>query len=438
MKKQAYLLLLSSVVFVAVTTLFQVYDNTKLADYRAADSYSYEEAAHFIYHLGGQPHPTRPFLYPLIVGIPYLFSSDYNVFLTFNYAINACFWLLTVLFIYKSLILITQTRYAFTLSLLFACNLSNIFINPQILTESVYTFTLALILFFLTKYFVKHEIRHLTTAIALFVLSILIRPSGLILALLIVPLYLAYLYKKKHIAQIVAVVAVLCLPLLQVVKMGQHNLNFTISNIGNETLYYYLCSYAEGVKKTNYAYSNYALMQSEYEKIRAARGAEMEKMEKMEKEDYWKHIDDMSTQDFRYQLMVNSKGLAFTYTRNLVSNCVAFSNASMNLENPCNKSYFNFIKKMSMYITRIQNTLYSLSILATPFILLYFRKRIQNKSLLYLQISLLTIAIYTILISGISFAQGDRFTIVLVPIALANMALLYSNIKFRKSSTPSV
>lgn len=435
MKKQAYLLLLSSVIFIVVTTLFQVYDNAKLADYRAADSYSYEEAAHFIYHLGGQPHPTRPFLYPLIVGIPYLFSSDYNVFLTFNYAINACFWLLTVLFLYKSLVLITQTRYAFALSLLFACNLGNIFINPQILTESVYTFTLALILFFLTKYFVHHKINSLTTAVALSILSILIRPSGLILVLFIVPSYLIYLYKKRYITQIMTTVAVLCLPLLQVVKMGQHNLNFTISNIGNETLYYYLCSYAEGVKRTNYPYSNYALMQSEYEKIRSARVAGMEKMGK---EDYWYRMNDMSTRDFRYQLMVNFKGLAFTYMRNLVSNCVAFSNASVNLENPKNRSYFSLIKKISMYITRIQNTLYSLSLLVTPFILFRFRKRITNKSLLYLQITIVTIAIYTVLISGISFAQGDRFTIVLVPIALANMALLYSNTKFRKFSTPSV
>ena len=95
MKKQVYLLLLSAVIFIAITTLFQVYDNAELPDYRAADSYSYEEAAQRIYHLGGQPHPTRPFLYPLIVGIPYLFSSDYYVFLRFNYAINALFWLLT-------------------------------------------------------------------------------------------------------------------------------------------------------------------------------------------------------------------------------------------------------------------------------------------------------------------------------------------------------
>ncbi len=428
MKKQAYLLVLSSVIFIAVTTLFQVYDNAELANFRAADSYSYEEAAQYIYHLGGQPHPTRPFLYPLILGLPHLFSSDYNVFLKFNYAINAFFWLLTSLFIYKSLIMLIKPRAAFAASLLFACNLSNIFINPQLLTESIYTLIIALILFFLTKYFTAHKISHLTAAIALLVLSMLIRPSGLLLALFIVPTYIVYLYKKRYVAQIIVTVAVLFFPALQIVKMGQHNMGFTISNIGNQTLYYYLCSYAEGVKNTGYPYFNYALMQSEYEKIRTERERTVAATGK--NGTYWENIKNVSTQDFKHQLTHNFKGLAFSYVRNIVSNSVAFSNASVNLENPLNKNYFHFIMHISMYITRIQNILYSLSLFFTPLFLFYFRKRITDKSLLYLQISMLTIAIYTMLISGISFAQGDRFTIVLVPIALANMALLYSNIKF--------
>jgi hypothetical protein len=217
--------------------------------------------------------------------------------------------------------------------------------------------------------------------------------------------------------------------------MGQHNMGFTLSNIGNQTLYYYLCSYAEGVKKADYPYFNYALMQSEYEKIRTKREKELSVIGK---DRYWENMKNVAMQDFSYQLTHNFKGLAFSYVRNVISNSAAFSNATINLENVNNKKYFPFIKHISMYITRIQNTLYSLSLFFTPFVLFYCRKRIHSKSLLYLQISILTIAIYTMLISGVSFAQGDRFTIVLVPIALANMVLLYSNIKFRSYDTPSV
>jgi hypothetical protein len=433
MKKQAYLLLLSSLIFLTIATVLQVYENTELATYRAADSYSYEEAASRIYDLGFQPHPTRPFLYPLILGLPKLFTNDYSLLLRFNYALNFLFWLLTILFIYKSIVLISKPIQAFLCALLFAFNISNILINPQILTESVYTFTLSLIVFFLTKYCTTHKISHLTSAISIFTLSILIRPSGLILALIIVPIHIIYLYKKRSFTQIALILVIISCPLLQMTRMAQYKMNFTISNIGTETLYYYLCGYAEAVKTSDYAYSNYSLLQSNYEKIRIER---LSIMTAMEGNNGWKNKKTRAMNDFEYQLTHNFKGLAFSYIRSIVSNSVAFSTFSVHTENVNNSQYFASIAAFSVHITRLQNAMYSLSIIFTPFILVYFRKKTRHKSLLYLQISILTLAIYTMLISGISFAQGDRFNIVLVPIALANMALMYKLLYETKPVNP--
>ena len=185
MKKQLYLLLLSSCIFIVIITLLQVNENSKRASYRSSDCFTYEQAAQYLYDEGFKPHPLRPMLYPLIVGIPKLFTTNYEVFLNFNYVLNVTFWLFTILFIYKSIHLLLKPKATLILTLLFVVNISNISLNFQLLTEPIYTFLLSLVMFLVAKFFISRNINHLTSAVGLLVLSILIRPTGLYLAALV-------------------------------------------------------------------------------------------------------------------------------------------------------------------------------------------------------------------------------------------------------------
>ncbi len=433
MKKQFSLLLLSSLIFAVLASVLQVYENSELDSYRHGDCFTYEVAGNSIYEDGFAPHSIRPMLYPLFVGFPRLFTDNYWITLAFNYALNFIFWLLTILFIYKSIQLILKPKYAFLLAFLFAFNVSNILLNPQILTESIYTFWLSLIMFLLAKYFLNNKINYLTAVVSLLILSILIRPTGLVLIYLITPIFIAYLIKNQQFMQIVVVLFFCLFPLFQAYKMQENKMNFTVSNIGSCALYLFLCSYAEGIKDTNYDYFNFQRLTLAYGKVRDERRANLRAEMG---ENYWEKFKNTANEDLKYQLKTNYKALIFTYVRNIISNSSAFSFFALHLDNVRHRPYFNFIKKASVIMTKIQNFFYSFSLILTPFFLYYFRKKIVNKRLFYLQLSLLFLAFYIILISGISFAQGDRFNIVLVPIALLNIALMYPFI--RPKNTPSV
>jgi hypothetical protein len=432
MKKQLVLLLISSLIFVALATLLQVYENSELNSYRHGDCFTYEDASKLIYNDGFKPHPIRPMLYPLIAGIPRLFTSDYPTILYFNYVLNFIFWLLTIQFIYKSIAFILKPKYALILALLFAFNVSNILLNPQVLTESIYTFLVSLMMYLMANYFFTKQLNYLTAVVSILILSILIRPTGLLLALIFTPIYFLYMLKNQQFRQVFVVLIVCLFPLFQAIKMQENKLNFTVSNIGNYTLYYFLCSYAEGVKAANYDYFNYQKLTLSYGKIRDERIANFQPAIE---ENRWQIMKEMSEMEFKNQLNSNFKGLLFSYVRNVISNSAAFSFFALHLENVQQKSYFFTLRKASVLITKLQNCFYSFSLIISPFFIYFFRKKMQNKGLFYMQICLLFFAFYTILISGISMAQGDRFNIVLVPIALFNFALM-SN--FFKKRDPSV
>jgi hypothetical protein len=62
--------------YIIIAFLFQFYENTRLESFANADTLSYLEAAKLLYQQNLKVHPFRPPLFPLVLGIPYLFGIE--------------------------------------------------------------------------------------------------------------------------------------------------------------------------------------------------------------------------------------------------------------------------------------------------------------------------------------------------------------------------
>jgi hypothetical protein len=391
------LLLLSSIIFALIAYVLQAYDNIFVPDFELSDCQSYRNAAHYLFFENGKPHPTRPPVFPFFIGLPYLFKK------------------------------IIGSKKAFYISLLYACNIGSIVINNQTLTEPIYTMSLVAIAYFIQKYICHKSFNDILWAYLVLCLSILIRPTLLPLFWLasIGVFYLIYCEKDRFKYGIIA----LCIPLS---ILGSHVYNMkaqygksTISFIGPLAYFTYLTPYAD-------QYDKYDDWQS---RLKAWEIAKRPRMNLYERRDTvstidWVSLTDSAQQELLTTLQTKPKALFITYAHHIASNCVAYSMMTMWLENIRKTTYFERLKQIALYITRLQNTVYSSAFLVVLPLLLFSKKLKKEEKTLVLRIGLMGLTI--IFISGISITQGDRFHIVFAPLALILMSYGFNIYRFAK------
>jgi hypothetical protein len=112
--------------FIIIAFLFQFYENTRLESFANADTPSYLEAAKLLYQQNFKVHPYRPPLFPLVLGIPYLFGIEPKAFDFFSVFMNFSFWLLTIVLIYKIVLKMSDSKVESMASIVFFINLGNI------------------------------------------------------------------------------------------------------------------------------------------------------------------------------------------------------------------------------------------------------------------------------------------------------------------------
>jgi hypothetical protein len=305
------------------------------------------------------------------------------------------------------------------LSLLFALNISSIVINNQMLTEPLYTLILTLIVFFAQKYFYAKTVINLFWAYLILSLSILTRPTLMPFFWLFTAfIYMRIVFFEKQ-KTFVLLVFLIPLSILGFQMKCMHDVygKPTVSFIGELAYFTYLTPYAV-------QYDQYSDWQS---RLKAWEIVRHERMKLYEQKDTvatinWVSITDSARAELKEMVFQKPKPLLITYTHHVASNALAYSMLVFWLENKRNDPYFDTLKKIALNLTRGQNAFYSiLMLLVFPILLLFNKIKKEEKQFLAI---IGFMGLFVIAVSGISITQGDRFHLVIVPLALVVLSFV--------------
>lgn len=184
--------------------------------YQFPDSGGYRAVAEWIFH--GGPMPTaaakRPFLYPLLLGVP-LMISPYAVWL-----LNICFWFGSIFLLSRTTWILSKSNAAtFVVFLCFSFNISLMDLSLRALSELALLFFLALWAWWLVHIdFEAPRVFDIATLILLMVAATLVKPLlQLHLLLLIMTLPLIPAVRRlfrKHAFRLVLAACLALIPLL--------------------------------------------------------------------------------------------------------------------------------------------------------------------------------------------------------------------------------
>ena len=430
MKNPDYLIVTSVAIlfFTLISYALQLPTNATLPQLVDGDPPTYWEAAKLIYTEGGKSHPLRPFFYPFLIGLPaYLGISANNSFwlvLDFNFI----FWLGTIVFIFKILKAHTTRKIAFIGAFIFATNTSNVINCWSVLAESLFHFLIIGSVYFLLKYIInKTKTWHFIAFMTFFCLSFITRPTYSPLLFILIPLFIFALI-KRYLSLIIGFISLIIFLLtigFNAYKMHQNYGNWTLSYIGQCTIYVFFSAYAKVVNSEKTIEQTGADWFVEYSK----RNKEIPRYNDSVS---WKSLNSIIFNDLQDQIKNNKYGLMRAFSRDLISNSVASNGDVLHLIDSKNLFYFNGLTKSIFIWGRVHNILNTIAaLLVIPLLFKRFSRYFwhNKRSIFWVLIVNITLSIFTILISTISFTQGDRFHLVVLPMTLVSLGLIF----FRKT-----
>ncbi len=369
------------------------------------DAENYKDAAEMIYHHFSF-HFYRPVLIAVYCGIPYLFGvSDVQVY-TFGIYMNFACWIGTSLLLFGILKSFLKEHKAFYVTLTYFLIIGALLIVFHLLTESFYTFAMMAGFYFLSKYYRTSQFHYLSIGLAIFMLGMLIKPGSEYLAIFYLLYYWRALYLNYQKVAILFLCGSMLLIGLQVFEMKKQYGDFTISYISAPTFYNYLGARAIGFKEHK------TLKQVQSYRENYILNLNFPKQKKI------------SSLDLTCQLQHNTLNLLKAYIIDLVENAKTPSDCLTFCQNMRKDQHFEFYKYSSSLITKWQNRLLTVS----GFLLaLYYLFTSYKKEPLYSLISFYIL--YSMLLSGLSCYQGDRFHIVFFPLVILLSAKFLSNLK---------
>ncbi|SDB22436.1 hypothetical protein SAMN03097699_0173 [Flavobacteriaceae bacterium MAR_2010_188] len=400
------LLLFSAVfMFVIITLLLNLLSLAFNPAFIPPDTSTYINAANVFYkYLDFSP--TRPMGYPILLGIPHFFIANptNDDLISWGYILNFCFWLASVYFLYKSLLVMVQPVQAFVFTFLFITCVSNIAQTSVILTESLSCFLLTLLLYFLVLF--AHTKRLISMGFVTLIITVLIlvKPGFIYLGIVFNLILWGYHFFKGETPSLKIVFPLFIIYLLIFVQ-SYHNYskhgNFTISYIDKYTWYLYIGAEASADSKS-ITYSMESDLRSPYFQSLTLRE---------------KH--ELASQDLAKQLKLN-KGLVIKHLfLNIIENGHR-GNPHIAAVGYHSKSIFlRYIRHYLYLFSRLQNV--TLSLTAVFLCLALVLTSLRRSLMMWM---LCSIIFYVMFTSGISFWQGDRFHIVLYPLIIFGSARL--------------
>jgi hypothetical protein len=207
------------------------------------DCDNYRESASYLYH-NFKAHYFRPIGMAIIAGLPYLFGATDSSIYIFSLIINVLAWLCTALLLFSLLKNVLPERKALICTLLFYSIIGSVFINFRLLTESIFTFFILVVFYYLKKYYENKSFHFLSISISILLFSMLIKPSIKFFAILFFIYFGKILIKNYRNRSILFVFLSLSLIIFQCVKMKKDYGNYTLSYIDSVTYYNYIGSKA--------------------------------------------------------------------------------------------------------------------------------------------------------------------------------------------------
>lgn len=408
--KLHFLILLLGVLWVFV---FDYITQMRSQGVMHSDSFNYQEAAKNLY-LSFSGHIYRPILMALITGIPYLFGgSDQSVFV-FSFYTNLFCWLATLVLFFEIVKEWCNPKMAFIFTVLVIFIIGNTVHVFHLLTETIYQFLMVLVFYLLQRYYKTTQFWYLSLSISLLLLTMLIKPGSKFLAIVITLYFSKEIYKHYKDKSVLFLCGSLLALGIQYGGMKYQFGNYTISYIDSVTYYAYIGSKAMCFKfdkeysqkdnpRADYIFSNTAIKQRQ-----------------------------IANNDFKDQIRYNTSNLIKAYFDDVKENTVSGNSCLEEIKNYKNRSFFNATKLFLFDVSKWQNRV--LTLLSLLLASLFFLKEIKNPKLLtFISFFIL----YTILLSGISCGQGDRFHLVVFPFALLLLAKFIAEQKmFKQFSEP--
>lgn len=372
------------------------------------DSESYMDSAKNLY-IFSRGHNYRPILMAVINGIPYLFGASDQAIYDFSFYVNVVCWLAFFLILFEILKDFLRPKVAFFFALIpifFVGNAAFIF---HLLTENIYMLFIISGFYFLMKYFKTNGFGYLSAGLSIFILSMLIRPGSKFFAIVLGLFFIRAILKNYKSKFIWLLYGSLLLVFIQCAGIRYQFGNFTLSYIDVVTYYNYIGSKAMLLKEGK-----------EYTHRTNPRVAYIFSMESKDQK-------RVASADLKQQLQFNSGNLAKAYFSDVIENSVTGNICIEDCKNSKNRINFDFWKELMFSISQWQNRIWTpIGFLLAVF---YFFKS-YKKEVWFSMIAFFIL--YTMILSGISCGQGDRFHVITFPFVLILLA------KFIKETTNAI
>jgi hypothetical protein len=362
------------------------------------DASNYLESAQKMY-LKFTGHYYRPMVMAFITGLPYLFGSSDAGILQWSLIVNVMCWLGTSLLLFQIAKDFLKTKVAFVVAILPFFIIGNAVLNYHLLTENIYTFFIVLAFYSLFRYFKTNNFWFLSFSLSLLLSSMLIKPGAKFLAILILLFFIKTVLKNYKAKAMILLYGSVLMILIQLVGMKVQYGDFTISYIDGVTYHNYLFSKAECFKNGK-----------EYHQINNPRAEYLFSL-------LFTDQKRVAKEDAILQIKTNFPNVVKAYFDNLLENTKSGNACVFDLENKRGSSDFIFWKTIAFNLSKWQNRLFTvLGVLVS----LYFVRKLFTPKSVYALMALFVL--YTIILSGISCGQGDRFHVITFPIVFLLLA----------------
>ena len=285
------------------------------------DAESYKIASDWLYSSDHFASFTRPFLFPLLIGLPHLFGFEYNE--SFVNAMNLVFWFWTVLLLYRVIKDISDEKKAFITTIAFASCVSLHCFLFSVNTEIIYSFVLLSHVFCLYKYLKTRKEGWFYGAIWLLGASIVIRPTltYIVFILYLVIVVIAILGKMSLKKLVFISLFFLSTIGLQMLNMYRCSNRFKISYIGDTAWYLYMGAYAINIKNyPNQTLSFYALQWEKEVDSRLKNYFSIGRSHNTSDVEKLNGAENLIKTDIANQFKENKWGITFTFFRSLFIN----------------------------------------------------------------------------------------------------------------------
>ena len=423
------LLILSFLVFCAVSVILQLPANCVQDWYYYPDARSYREAAEQLFVQGGQANSIRPFGYPLLIGIPYLFGIvDDRQIVVFAIFLNVIAWLLTVQLLQRIVLWLCGRGWAWVASLLFLLSITHVVSIYQSLSETFFLFFILLALYTFVRFWQSGRSIDFMVAFGALCYSVTVRPVTYYFAILATLLAIVYFVRKKNLRNTIAVLCLFGLTLgMQMGNMYRCYGKFTVSFIQNYTMHMYVMAVAESIQ------TGKDLVAVQQQKIDYADS--VLKPWPVGSREYVLHSDALFAKTVSRNLSNNKANVMKAMWQDMVHNSSDGNLGVTILRNCRNDQYFSLWQSVFTKLTRWQNKLFTmLGVMAMCAVALLMLRNRKVDGVVWLLLFTNAIAGYLLLTAGISFWQGDRFNAVLYPFTFINLCYLANQIVVRRAN----